>query len=59
MRRGDVTGKVKSNYKAHEDLFLLLTQALLHVASEHLDQNNKDRTEALTKIFNIVNGNVS
>ncbi|CAC5416828.1 unnamed protein product [Mytilus coruscus] len=44
LRRQDVTGNVKSNYKAHEDLFLLMVKALLHFASDQIQvQDNEDR----------------
>ena len=42
LRRTDVNGNVKSNYKAHEDLFLLMFKALVHVAAEEIYSHDRD-----------------
>ncbi|XP_052080780.1 uncharacterized protein LOC127718769 [Mytilus californianus] len=57
LRRQDVTGNVKSNYKAHEDLFLLMVKALLHVAAEQIQvQDNEDRDSILSQLYSKVHG---
>ncbi|CAG2230062.1 unnamed protein product [Mytilus edulis] len=52
LRRQDVTGNVKSNYKAHEDLFLLMVKALLHVAADQIQvQDSEDRDYILSQLY--------
>ncbi|CAG2194770.1 unnamed protein product [Mytilus edulis] len=59
LRRNDVNGNVKSNYKAHEELFLLIVKALIHVASDEIrdcrEQNRdivlKDEWLQIIKLF--------
>ncbi|CAG2203952.1 unnamed protein product [Mytilus edulis] len=45
LRRNDVNGNVKSNYKAHEELFLLIVKALIHVASDEINKLIRDCSE--------------
>ncbi|CAC5393314.1 unnamed protein product [Mytilus coruscus] len=55
LRRQDVTGNVKSNYKAHEDLFLLMVKALLHVAADQIQvQDTEDRDSILSQLYSKV-----
>ncbi|CAG2230058.1 unnamed protein product [Mytilus edulis] len=57
LRRQDVTGNVKSNYKAHEDLFLLMVKALLHVAADQIQvQDSEDRDSILSQLYSKVHG---
>lgn len=58
LRRADVNGNVKSNYKAHEDLFLLMFKALVHIAAEqtNLEGTCTDREYVLSKIYRKIHG---
>ena len=59
LRRADVNGNVKTNYKAHEDLLLIMVQALLHYASESIENSEEVGREAvLNLIYNEVHGNL-
>ena len=57
IRRNDVNGNVKSNYKAHEDLLLLMTKALIQVAAEDLKEESEfDREAVLCKLLRKIQG---
>ncbi|XP_076081561.1 uncharacterized protein LOC143052416 [Mytilus galloprovincialis] len=57
LRRNDVNGNVKSNYKAHEELFLLIVKALIHVASDEIrDCREQNRDIVLSNVFSKIYG---
>ncbi|XP_052098862.1 uncharacterized protein LOC127733557 [Mytilus californianus] len=57
LRRNDVNGNVKSNYKAHEELFLLIVKALIHIASDEIkDCREQNRDIVLSSVFSKIYG---
>ncbi|XP_052072085.1 uncharacterized protein LOC127710328 [Mytilus californianus] len=57
LRRNDVNGNVKSNYKAHEELLLLIVKALIHIASDEIkDCREQNRDIVLSSVFSKIYG---
>ncbi|VDI79977.1 Hypothetical predicted protein, partial [Mytilus galloprovincialis] len=57
LRRTNANGNVKSNYKAHEELLLLIVKALIRIAADDLPHSSEQNRETvLSHIFSKIYG---
>ncbi|CAC5401783.1 unnamed protein product [Mytilus coruscus] len=57
LRRTNANGNVKSNYKAHEELLLLIVKALVHIAADDItNSTEQNRDTVLSHIFSKIYG---